>query len=167
MEQRHTVGTAVSPSRALSVQGKGESSVQSREVKILPLTVEAARLLRSAQVQLEQSGAAADEFERYSHAHFAALRLAGAVIESVTGGAKSRRVETIWQKLSRVAPELAVWAVVFEESAVIRASAEAGDLRSLRRTGAEFWCGQARAFQRAVVEMFGASNSVQQPRTAA
>lgn len=167
MEQIYTVGTAVSPSRRSNAQGKGVTRPVEGRVAHLPLTVEATRMMKSARSQLRLAEQSVDEFERYSYAHLAALRVAGAVVEAATGGAKSRRVETIWQKLSRVRPELAMWAVVFEESAHLRALAEAGDLTLLRQSGADFWLGQARLFVEQAQQLFASTSSLLVPQSAA
>lgn len=156
MRQAQSIGTAVLPAWAAPMQGKGESRPKA-VAQPLPLTAEAIKLLRGAQAQLSLAGRAGESVDRFEHAHLAALRFAGAVNDAATRGVKTRRQENVWQKLARVAPGLAVWAVVFEESARIRVRVEAGDVRDLDGGRADFWIGQVQFFARDVNEAFGMS----------
>lgn len=153
MKQIHTVGTAVLPAQTTIAQGKGELKGQ-RAPKRLPLTITAAKLLRGAQAQLAQAATASEPVDRFEHAHLAALRIAGAVNDAATLGARSRKQENVWQKLARVAPHLAMWALIFEESAAIRVRVEAGDHSDLAGNRADFWLDQTRAFGREVEGLF-------------
>ncbi len=60
-----------------------------------------------------------------------------------------------------------MWAVVFEESAHLRALAEAGDLTLLRQSGADFWLGQARLFVEQAQQLFASTSSLLAPQSAA
>lgn len=153
MSQAQSFGTAVLPAQATPAQGKGESRGRSGELS-LPLTSEAIKLLRSARVQLSLANEATEDVDRFEHAHLAALRVAGAVNDSASRGVKSRKQENVWQKLARIVPTLAMWAVVFEESARIRVRVEAGDMRDLEAGRADFWIAQVEAFFSEIQHMF-------------
>jgi|GEM_PF-1152811 len=124
----------------------------SRRFDVVPSAIS---LLRSADAQLELAALATDGFDRFSHAHFAALRLAGSVVESVAGGKRVRRGEMFWQRFARLAPEFGLWAVVFEEGARLRSAMEAGKLDTIRQPDSEYWISQTREFRTQVLLAFG------------
>lgn len=150
MENAYSFGSAVLPARVNREQGKGARGDVS-----MPLTVEASKLLRSAAIQLEQVESATCANDVFEHAHFSALRVGGALIESATNGARSRKAESFWQKLSRVAPEFATWAVIFEESAALRVRMEAGDTTWLDGGRESFWALSAAQFYAEALKAFG------------
>lgn len=152
MNRNHSTGTAVLPARAFGVQGK-----EAAPRHLMPLTVESAKLFRSAEAMLfsaRDSDIAAESFE---FAHFAALRVAGALIAGKMPGVRTRKPETIWQKLSRLFPELSIFAVVFEESAALRVRLESGDHAFLSEGSAELWIQQAQQFLDSARELFSES----------
>lgn len=141
MAQNYTVGTAVLPARSMNAQGK-----EAPPARAMPFTVESQKLLRAAEAYIQRGKSSELSDEAFESAHFAALRVAGAVIEAVTSGAKTRRVETIWQKLSRVQPEFALFALIFEESASLRTRLELGDVSFLAGGAEAMWLDHAQRF---------------------
>lgn len=86
-----------------------------------------------ALVESARHGLAAAEEEptasaRYVGAHLAALRAAAAVVaaRAEAPGVRRRRLQSVWELLTRVEPALSEWAAFFAASAAKRAAAEAG-----------------------------------------
>ncbi|WP_333811162.1 SAV_6107 family HEPN domain-containing protein [Timonella senegalensis] len=131
------------------------SALGRTDVSAYELVPNAVKYIKSADTQLGLALTASDGFDRFSHAHFAALRLAGAVVESVVGAKRVRRVEGFWERFARVAPELALWAVIFEEGAQVRAAMESGRLDTISRSDSEYWLNQTREFRVKVLQSFG------------
>lgn len=89
----------------------------------------AARLVRRAEFELGQVTAEQDVTERFLHAHMAALRASGAVLElhlSPRGPRSTRRVRSAWVQLAEAGPEWEPWATYFAQGAHVRAAIEAG-----------------------------------------
>ncbi|MCL2454340.1 MAG: SAV_6107 family HEPN domain-containing protein [Micrococcales bacterium] len=90
------------------------------------LSASALRLLARADGELVAAALCGQPWERYLHAHLAALRAAAAVLD-VRGTPRGRGVpRDVWGLAERVAPELAgLWAY-FAAGAPLRAAVEAG-----------------------------------------
>lgn len=101
--------------------------------------------------------------DRFLHAHFAALRAAGAVLEA-SGGARVRgRSANAWDQLSRHAPELASWSARFAQSARVRGALEAGRLDLVDDDRAEDLLCAAEDFRDAVCVWLGIEQPAQTP----
>ena len=94
--------------------------------------------------------------ERYAAAHLAALRGAAAVLAT---RARPRRAASgsAWDLLSRVAPELAEWAVFFGAGSAKRQAAEAGLSTVVSAREADDMVRQASAFLDLVEGVVGAA----------
>lgn len=85
-----------------------------------------ARLLVRADAELLAAQFSAEPWERFTHAHLAAVRAAAAVV-AARGRPSGRGVPSaVWELLAVVAPELGRWAAVFADGARLRAALEAG-----------------------------------------
>jgi hypothetical protein len=83
-------------------------------------------LLQRADAELVAAQFSSEAWERFSHAHLAALR-GGAALLAVRGRPGGRRPpRTLWDMLHVVAPELARWSDYFAGGAGLRSAIEAG-----------------------------------------
>src|SRR5659263_656475 len=83
-------------------------------------------LLQRADAELVAAQFSSEAWERFSHAHLAALR-GGAALLAVRGRPGGRRPpRTVWDMLRVVAPELARWSDYFAGGAGLRSAIEAG-----------------------------------------
>jgi hypothetical protein len=83
-------------------------------------------LLQRADAELVAAQFSPEAWERFSHAHLAALR-GGAALLAVRGTPGGRRPpRTVWTMLDVVAPELARWSGYFAGGAGLRSAVEAG-----------------------------------------
>ena len=91
-----------------------------------PSSRRAAELLTRADAELIAAQFSPEPWERFSHAHLAALRAGAALVASrgKPGGRRSPR--SVWGMVAVVAPELRSWADHFEEAARLRSAVEAG-----------------------------------------
>ncbi len=153
MTHAHTVGTAVLPARGVLGQEKGKP----RSRRAMSLTPESARLMKSARGQLSEAENAAQDADKFEFSHRAALRIAGALIDAESKGARSRKVESIWQRLARLFPEFNEWAIVFEEGALVRVRVLAGDEAPIREGRAAMWLNQTRRFYDEAAQLLGVS----------
>ena len=144
------VSSAVVPARA-AIQVRASTRADALHI---PFTGSAMRLLRSADAQITQAVEARDVFDTFSHAHYAALRLAGAVVEARVRGKRARKTEGFWEKLARVEPAFSAWSVVFEEAAAVRSAVEAGRADLLDAQEAAYWLSQVRSFRIEVLHAF-------------
>lgn len=115
----------------------------------------ASRLLRSAEVQLRLARRPDDVFERFSHTHYAALRLAGSVLAVAETAKRVPKGQSIWDRLERRAPGLSGWAQTFERSAKIRSMLELGRLDVIDPAAAESWLAIVEEFRAQVFAWFG------------
>ena len=77
-------------------------------------------LLERGDAEILAASFSTDPADRFDHAHLAALRVAGAVLEA-HGKAKVRgQSGNVWALMTRYVPELAEWAVYFAASGQIR-----------------------------------------------
>ncbi|GIG27916.1 hypothetical protein Cma02nite_05160 [Cellulomonas marina] len=83
-------------------------------------------LLARADGELVAARLSAEAWEVFSHAHLAALRAAGAVVEHVGPLTGRRAVRTVWDLLETAEPGLASWAHYFAAAAPLRAAVDAG-----------------------------------------
>ena len=94
--------------------------------RTVPSAAAVSRILARADRELIAARATRDPAERFVHAHLAALRAAAAIVE--LRGRPSRRsgARTVWDMLTRVEPDLAVWSGYFADGARLRADVDAG-----------------------------------------
>ena len=119
------------------------------------LSGQASHLLQGAETQLRLARRPDEVFERFSHTHFAALRLAGAVLAVAETAKRIARGQTTWDRLARCAPELAHWTIAFEKSAKIRAAFESGNFAAIDRVEADRWLEIVEEFCGDVLAWFG------------
>jgi hypothetical protein len=95
------------------------------------------RTLARADAELLAAQFSSEAWERFTHAHLAALRAAAAVVAG--RGSPSRRgaPHTVWEMLAAVAPELARWAALFADGARLRTALEAGRFEAVSAARAE------------------------------
>lgn len=84
------------------------------------------RTLARADAELMAAQYSAEAWERFTHAHLAALRAAAAVVAARGRPSGRGAPHTVWAMLAEVAPELARWATLFADGASTRAAIEAG-----------------------------------------
>ncbi|SFE89250.1 hypothetical protein SAMN04488035_0947 [Flavimobilis marinus] len=91
-----------------------------------PLPAAASRLVARADAEILAAQLSTSPADTFLHAHFAALRAAGAVLEA-SGRARPRgRARNAWDLLSQFVPEFASWAGYFADGARLRSAVEAG-----------------------------------------
>ena len=94
-------------------------------------------LLQRADAELVAAQFSSEAWERFSHAHLAALR-GGAALLAVRGRPGGRRPpRTVWDMLRVVAPELARWSDYFAGGAGLRSAIEAGCFDAVSEERAE------------------------------
>lgn len=97
----------------------------------------AATLVQRAEAELVAAQFSSEPWERFSHAHLAALR-AGAAVVAERGKPGGRRApRTVWEMLDAVAPELTRWSGYFAGGAGLRSAVEAGRFESVSPERAE------------------------------
>lgn len=113
----------------------------------------ASRLLERCDAEILAAQLSSDPADTFLHAHFAALRAAGAILEA-RGRAKVRgRGRNVWQLAGEFVPELADWVHVFARSARVRAAIEAGDLTAVDGPSADGALAAAEDFRDAVADL--------------
>ncbi len=98
-------------------------------------------LLARSEAELLASTVAQDPSEAFVHAHLAALRAGAALVQARGRPGPRSRARTVWDMVTRAAPDLAEYAAYFAANAATRSAVEAG------RTVVE----QARAHRAATV----------------
>ncbi|HEX7805233.1 MAG TPA: SAV_6107 family HEPN domain-containing protein [Cellulomonas sp.] len=94
-------------------------------------------LLQRADAELVAAQFSSEAWERFSHAHLAALR-GGAALLAVRGRPGGRRPpRTVWDMLRVVSPELARWSDYFAAGAGLRSAIEAGRFDAVSEARAE------------------------------
>ncbi|HEY5554309.1 MAG TPA: SAV_6107 family HEPN domain-containing protein [Cellulomonas sp.] len=94
-------------------------------------------LLQRADAELVAAQFSSEAWERFSHAHLAALR-GGAALVAVRGRPGGRRPpRTVWDMLRVVAPELERWSDCFAGGAGLRSAIEAGRFDAVSEERAE------------------------------
>jgi hypothetical protein len=86
----------------------------------------AAELLARADAELVAAQYSTEAWERFSHAHLAALRAAAAVVATAPVSRGRGAPRDVWRLLAAQAPGLAGWAVLFSDAAPLRAAVDAG-----------------------------------------
>jgi hypothetical protein len=96
-----------------------------------------ASLVQRAEAELVAAQFSPEPWERFSHAHLAALR-AGAAVVAERGRPGGRRApRTVWEMLDAVAPELSRWSGYFAGGAGLRSAIEAGRFEAVSADRAE------------------------------
>lgn len=96
-----------------------------------------ASLVHRAEAELVAAQFSPEPWERFSHAHLAALR-AGAAVVAERGKPGGRRApRTVWEMLDAVAPELSRWSAYFAGGAALRSAVEAGRFDAVSADRAE------------------------------
>jgi hypothetical protein len=85
-----------------------------------------AQTLARADTELLAAQFSGEAWERFTHAHLAAVRAAAAVVSSRGRPSGRGAPRTVWEMLVVVAPEMARWAALFADGARLRAALEAG-----------------------------------------
>lgn len=95
------------------------------------------QMLARADAELLAAQFSAEAWERFTHAHLAAVRAAAAVVATRgrPGGRGAPR--TVWDMLGVVAPEMARWAAVFADGARLRAALDAGRFEAVSAARAD------------------------------
>ena len=101
------------------------------------MPVASARLLGRADAELVAAQFSHEAWERYSHAHLAAVRAGAALVTSCGRPTGRRAPKTVWDMLDVVAPEFARWSGYFAEGAGLRSAIEAGWFDSVSQERAE------------------------------
>jgi SAV_6107-like HEPN len=120
-----------------------------------PVSTAARMLLERSRTGLLQACDARSPGERYVTAHLAALRAAAAVlaVRSRPGGRGGPR--SVWEVMSRIAPELGEWASFFASTASRRAAIEAGRTDVVSPREADDLLRDAEAFHHLVESALG------------
>ncbi|CAN5358663.1 hypothetical protein BH11ACT1_BH11ACT1_29980 [soil metagenome] len=101
------------------------------------LSTRSHELLQRADAELVAAQFSSEAWERFSHAHLAALR-GGAALLAVRGRPGGRRPpRTVWDMLRVVSPELARWSDYFAAGAGLRSAIEAGRFDAVSEARAE------------------------------
>ena len=104
---------------------------------VAPVPPPAFDLLTRADAELLAAQFSSEAWERFSHAHLAALR-AGAALVAARGRPAGRRApRTVWELLEVVAPELTPWSEYFAGSAALRSALDAGRFDAVSESRAE------------------------------
>ena len=94
--------------------------------RLTPPIPQAARdLLADASRGLGRAIRSSEAADRYAAAHLAALRAAAAVLAARARPVRGRR-GSVWELISRVAPEFAEWAAFFAAGSAKRQAVQAG-----------------------------------------
>lgn len=95
------------------------------------------QMLARADAELLAAQFSGEAWERFTHAHLAAVRAAAAVVATRgrPGGRGAPR--TVWDMLGVVAPEMARWAAVFADGARLRAALDAGRFEAVSAARAD------------------------------
>lgn len=129
-----------------------------------PVGRAAGLLLERCDAEILAAQLSSDPADTFLHAHFAALRAAGAILEA-RGRAKVRgRGRNVWQLAGEFVPELAEWVRIFSMSARVRAAIEAGDLSAVDAVAAERALAAAEDFRDAVAALLAGDVSSARPR---
>ena len=120
-----------------------------------PVSAAAVRLVARADAEILAAQLSTVPADTFLHAHFAALRAAGAVLEA-RGRAKPRgRARNAWELLSQYVPELGSWAGYFADGARLRSAVEAGRGEDVSAERAEAALAAAEDFRDVVARELG------------
>jgi hypothetical protein len=109
-------------------------------------------LLARSEGELVASTVAQDPADAFVHAHFAALRAGAALLQARGRPGPRSGARTVWDMVTRVAPELADYAAYFAGNAATRSAVEAGRA-TVDRARAERAVAVAEQFREAVREV--------------
>ncbi len=85
-----------------------------------------AELLSRADAELVAAQFSSEPWEKFAHAHLAALRAGAAVLAERQPLSRRRQTRTVWELLDQVMPELSRWTAYFAGGAALRAAVDAG-----------------------------------------
>ncbi len=122
-----------------------------------PLPQAARDLLADASRGLGRAIRSSDAADRYAAAHLAALRAAAAVLAARARPVRGRR-GSVWELISRVAPEFSEWAAFFAAGSAKRQAAEAGLHRLVTPREADDMVRQVAAFLELVEDALAAGS---------
>jgi hypothetical protein len=125
-----------------------------------PVSAEALALLARADAELLAGQFAPETSDRFVHAHLAAIRAAAAVLAVRGRPGRRSAARTVWEMLTRVAPELETWAAFFAGAAALRSRVEAGRRDLVTDDRAESALAAAEDFRDAVEVVLGAATAV-------
>jgi hypothetical protein len=106
-------------------------------IRSAPLSGRVHDLLGRADAELLAAQYSPESWERFSHAHLAALRAAAAVVAHRGRPAGRGAPRTVWGMLERVEPALAAWGQFFADGAALRSAVEAGRFDAVDEARAE------------------------------
>ena len=95
------------------------------------------QMLARADAELLAAQFSAEAWERFTHAHLAAVRAAAAVVAARGRPAGRGAPRTVWEMLGLVAPDMTRWAALFADAARLRAALEAGRFDAVSAARAE------------------------------
>ena len=95
------------------------------------------QMLARADAELLAAQFSAEAWERFTHAHLAAVRAAAAVVAARGRPVGRGAPRTVWEMLGLVAPELARWAALFADGARLRSALDAGRFDAVSGARAE------------------------------
>lgn len=129
------------------------TSVPSKSLAQVRATGSAWQLVDRGDRDLAAANRTSDPAERFTFAHVAALRYAGAVLAARPLKPRSVKGRSAWQQLAKVEPDLATWAAYFNAGAPLRAGIESGRMDAVSPEQAEEWVASAQDFAFAVCDL--------------
>jgi hypothetical protein len=120
-------------------------------------------LLARSDAELVAAQFAPESWERFVHAHLAALRAAAAVVAFHGRPSGRRAPRNVWDMLSAVAPELSGWARHFAAGAGTRTAIEAGRFDAVTPDAAESLLCDAEDFVDEVRGLFSDGGATARP----
>ncbi|GAA3811437.1 SAV_6107 family HEPN domain-containing protein [Cellulomonas soli] len=102
-----------------------------------PVPAYALSLFARADSELVAAQFSSEPWEKFSHAHLAALRAGAGVLASRGGSSGRRAPRTVWGLLDAAAPELARWSGYFAAGAALRSAIDAGRFSAVSEDRAE------------------------------
>ncbi len=94
-------------------------------------------LLRRADAELLAAQFSQESWEKFTHAHLAALRAGAALLADRAAQPSRRAPRTVWELLDRAFPDLSRWTVYFAHGAGLRSAVEAGRFDAVSEERAE------------------------------
>lgn len=107
-------------------------------------------LLSRSDAELTAARASTDPAERFGHAHLAALKVAGVVLEVSAAKPPRGRTRSAWERLAATGAEFSAWAAFFAAGASLRLAIDAGRFDAVDQERADCWVQAAEDFQEAV-----------------
>ena len=139
----------------LGDHARGPAATRAPAAAAAPVSAEALALLARADAELLAGQFAPESGDRFIHAHLAAIRAAAAVLAVRGRPGRRSAARTVWEMLTRVAPELETWAVYFAGAAPLRSRVEAGRRDLVTDDRAECALAAAEDFRDTVEEVLG------------